>query len=69
MFGINATYGINKYKMPYLQFVTIDNYGKLKLIAGDFLTNEKTNTYINVLINFIAMQFFVPNVINVDKDA
>lgn len=68
MIGIDATYNINKYKMPYLQFVTIDSYGRLILIAGAFLSNEKTETYVNIFHSFINMKFRIPNVVNVDRD-
>jgi len=55
-------------KMPYLDYVCIDWYDKIKHICGNFLANESAEAYKWATVSFTKNGFHVPLLAIIDRE-
>ena len=65
---IDATYKTNRFGLPLILFTAIDNHGITILVAGCFVSNEKSDSYLWTLQQFQNSTSRSPTVVFTDGD-
>ncbi|XP_074293392.1 protein FAR1-RELATED SEQUENCE 11-like [Silene latifolia] len=66
--GLDTTYRVNSYDMPFAIFIGIDNHGRTILFGCAFLRNETVKTFRWLMKTFVTLMKKPPTTIITDQD-